>query len=32
MWIAFFSIASAAALCLGVAAVMVEANQETLRG
>ena len=33
MWIALFSIAAAAALCLGVAAVMVQANQEeTLRG
>jgi hypothetical protein len=27
MWIAFFSIASATAICLGVAAVMVQANQ-----
>jgi hypothetical protein len=27
MWIAYFSIASAAAICLSVAAVMVQANQ-----
>jgi hypothetical protein len=27
MWIAFFSIASAIAICLGVAAIMVQANQ-----
>jgi hypothetical protein len=27
MWIAYFSIASAAAICLGVAAVMVQAYQ-----
>jgi hypothetical protein len=27
MWIGFFSIASAAAICLSVAAVMVQANQ-----
>jgi hypothetical protein len=27
MWIAFFSIASAAAVCLSVAAIMVQANQ-----
>jgi len=27
MWIAFFSIASAAAVCLSVAAVMVQARQ-----
>jgi hypothetical protein len=26
-WIAFFSIASAAAICLSVAAVMVQANR-----
>ena len=33
MWIALFSIAAAAAICLSVAAVMVQANQqETLRG
>ena len=33
MWIALFSIATAAAICLGVAAVMVQANQEeTLHG
>jgi hypothetical protein len=28
MWIALFSIASAAAICLSVAAVMVQASQE----
>ena len=28
MWIALFSIASAAAICLSVAAVMVQARQE----
>ena len=27
MWIAFFSIASAAAVCLSVAAVMLQASQ-----
>jgi hypothetical protein len=27
MWIAFFSIASAAAVCLSVAAVMIQASQ-----
>ncbi|MEA2983202.1 MAG: hypothetical protein QOF91_370 [Alphaproteobacteria bacterium] len=27
MWIAFFSIAAAAAVCLSVAAVMLQANQ-----
>ena len=27
MWIAYFSIASAAAICLSVAAVMVQASQ-----
>lgn len=27
MWIAYFSIASVAAVCLSVAAVMVQANQ-----
>jgi hypothetical protein len=27
MWIAYFSIASAAAVCLSVAAVMIQANQ-----
>jgi len=27
MWIAFFSIASAAAICLTVAAVMIQASQ-----
>jgi hypothetical protein len=27
MWIAFFSIASAAAVCLSVAAIMVQANK-----
>jgi hypothetical protein len=27
MWIAYFSIASAAAICLSVAAVMVQAHQ-----
>jgi hypothetical protein len=33
MWIALFSIAAAVAVCLSVAAVMVQANQEeTLRG
>jgi hypothetical protein len=33
MWIALFSIALAAAVCLSVAAVMVQATQEeTLRG
>jgi hypothetical protein len=33
MWIALFSIATAAAICLSVAAVMVQANpEETLRG
>ena len=33
MWIALFSIATAAAICLSVAAVMVQANQEeTQRG
>ena len=28
MWIALFSIAAAAAICLSVAAVMVQASQE----
>jgi hypothetical protein len=33
MWIALFSIAAAAAICLSVAAVMVQASQEeTQRG
>ena len=33
MWIALFSIAAAAAVCLSVAAVMVQASQEeTQRG
>ena len=34
MWIALFSIATAAAICLSVAAVMVQANGqgESLRG
>ena len=33
MWIAYFSIASAAAICLSVAAVMVQANRgDILRG
>jgi hypothetical protein len=29
MWIAFFSIASAAAICLSVAAVLIQAGQGT---
>jgi hypothetical protein len=33
MWTAFFSIAAAAAVCLSVAAVMIQASQgDTLRG
>ena len=33
MWIALFSIAAAAAICLSVAAVMVQTGQgDTLRG
>jgi hypothetical protein len=33
MWIALFSIASAAAVCLSVAAVVLQANQgDALRG
>jgi hypothetical protein len=32
MWISFFSIAAAVAICLSVAAVMVQAREESFRG
>ena len=32
MWLALFAISAAAAICLSVAAVMVQSQGETLRG